>query len=98
MLRLKVPRSLQCRSNRTGRLLVGVGIGMSAVVVPAYVAETAPAKHRGALVSLYEALLCVGMLCASLVNFALHDVPGASFACVCELKDVFAAGLPSHAV
>jgi len=59
---------------------------VSAVVVPAYVAETAPAKHRGALVSLYEALLCVGMLCASLVNFALHDVPGASFARVhvCE--------------
>jgi MFS family permease len=57
---------------------VGVGIGVSAVVVPTYVAEMAPANHRGALVSLYEALLCVGMLCASLINFALHDAPGAS--------------------
>lgn len=37
-----------------GRFVVGVGIGMSAVVVPAYLGEVAPAKLRGRIVSGYE--------------------------------------------
>lgn len=37
-----------------GRLMVGVGIGISAVVVPTYLAELAPAKLRGRMVELYE--------------------------------------------
>ncbi len=37
-----------------GRLLVGVGIGISAVVVPAYLGEVAPAEARGRIVEVYE--------------------------------------------
>jgi SP family galactose:H+ symporter-like MFS transporter len=37
-----------------GRLVVGLGVGGSAIVVPAYLAEIAPAKHRGAVVQMYE--------------------------------------------
>jgi Sugar (and other) transporter len=37
-----------------GRLLVGLGIGVSAVVVPAYLGEVAPAPARGTIVELYE--------------------------------------------
>lgn len=37
-----------------GRLLVGLGIGVSAVVVPAYLGEVAPASARGTIVELYE--------------------------------------------
>ena len=33
-----------------GRLLVGFGIGISAVVVPAYLGEVAPAGMRGRIV------------------------------------------------
>ncbi|KAK3262149.1 hypothetical protein CYMTET_28978 [Cymbomonas tetramitiformis] len=59
-----------------GRLVVGVGVGISAVVVPTYVAEMAPANSRGAMVTIYELMLCLGMLCASLMDFALKDWPG----------------------
>ena len=37
-----------------GRLLVGLGIGVSAVVIPAYLGEVAPAPARGTIVELYE--------------------------------------------
>lgn len=37
-----------------GRFIVGLGVGMSAIVAPAYIAELAPAANRGALVQLYE--------------------------------------------
>jgi MFS family permease len=33
---------------------VGLGIGASAIVVPAYLAEIAPAAKRGAVVQTYE--------------------------------------------
>eukprot|EP00775_Hariotina_reticulata_P006601 gene6601-6829_t len=45
-----------------GRLLVGVGIGASAIVVPAYLAEIAPAAKRGAVVQTYEAGLWIVQL------------------------------------
>ena len=38
----------------TGRLVTGLGIGASAIVVPAYLGELAPARHRGAVVQVYE--------------------------------------------
>lgn len=54
-----------------GRLVIGLGIGMSAVVIPAYIAEMAPAALRGAAVVAYEAMLCMGMLASLLVDAAL---------------------------
>ena len=57
-----------------GRVLVGIGIGISAVVVPAYLGEVAPAKSRGRIVEVYEVLLCIGMLMAMLVDAALQSV------------------------
>ncbi|KAL4517815.1 hypothetical protein Ndes2526B_g02211 [Nannochloris sp. 'desiccata'] len=59
-----------------GRFLVGIGIGISAVVVPAYLGEVAPAKARGRVVELYEVMLCLGMLTSALADAALDDVPG----------------------
>lgn len=58
-----------------GRVLVGVGIGASAVVVPAYLGELAPAARRGATVEVYELLLTVGALAAVLVDAALAGLP-----------------------
>ena len=57
-----------------GRILVGLGIGVSAVVVPAYLGELSPAKLRGRIVELYEVALCVGMLVAVLVDAGLAGV------------------------
>ncbi|KAK9817311.1 hypothetical protein WJX72_012503 [[Myrmecia] bisecta] len=57
-----------------GRVVVGLGIGISAVVVPAYLGEVAPAKSRGKIVEIYEVMLCLGMLCSVLADVALQDV------------------------
>jgi MFS family permease len=55
-----------------GRLVVGLGVGASAVCVPAYVAEMAPPETRGALVVTYELMLCFGMLFAGVADYALR--------------------------
>ena len=64
-----------CRGLVVGRLLTGLGIGVSAVVVPAYLGEVAPAKIRGRIVECYELMLCLGMLAAMLVDAALMHLP-----------------------
>ena len=53
-----------------GRLLVGFGIGISAVVVPAYLGEVAPAGVRGRIVE--ARALC--RTCAALLHPASHGV------------------------
>ena len=58
-----------------GRLVVGLGVGASAVCVPAYVAEMAPPETRGALVVTYELMLCFGMLFAGVADYALRGFP-----------------------
>ena len=54
-----------------GRLVVGLGIGLSAVVTPAYLGEISPAHLRGRVVESYEILLCVGMLLSTGMDVAL---------------------------
>jgi MFS transporter, SP family, galactose:H+ symporter len=57
-----------------GRLVVGIGIGFSSVVAPLYISEVAPASVRGALVSLYQFAITVGILGAYVVDYAFaHD-------------------------
>ena len=57
-----------------GRFLVGVGIGISAVVAPAYLGEIAPARVRGRVVESYEILLCIGMLASVLADVAMQHL------------------------
>lgn len=54
-----------------GRLLVGWGIGISAVVTPAYLGEISPAHLRGRIVESYEIMLCIGMLLSAGMDVAL---------------------------
>ncbi|HEX3457772.1 MAG TPA: sugar porter family MFS transporter [Candidatus Baltobacteraceae bacterium] len=53
-----------------GRFVVGIGIGFSSVVAPLYISEVAPAEVRGALVSLYQFAITVGILAAYAIDFA----------------------------
>lgn len=55
------------------RIVGGVGIGISAVVAPAYISEIAPARHRGRLVSLYQLAVTIGFLAAYVVNYFLLE-------------------------
>jgi sugar porter (SP) family MFS transporter len=52
-----------------GRFVVGIGIGFSSVVAPLYISEVAPANVRGALVSLYQFAITVGILGAYIVDY-----------------------------
>lgn len=54
-----------------GRVLTGLGIGMSSALVPLYISEIAPTALRGALGSVNQLLICIGILAALLVNVAL---------------------------
>jgi sugar porter (SP) family MFS transporter len=53
------------------RLLGGLAIGLASVLAPVYIAEIAPSKNRGALVSLNQLAIVVGILAAYLVNWYL---------------------------
>jgi sugar porter (SP) family MFS transporter len=54
-----------------GRFIVGIGIGFSSVVAPLYISEVAPAQSRGALVSLYQFAITIGILLAYIVDYLL---------------------------
>jgi sugar porter (SP) family MFS transporter len=55
------------------RLVGGFGVGISSIVVPAYIAEIAPAKYRGRLVALYQFQIVFGILVAFLSNYVLAE-------------------------
>lgn len=52
-----------------GRLAYGVGIGFGMHAAPAYIAETAPPRVRGILISLKEALIVSGILLGYYVSY-----------------------------
>lgn len=53
------------------RLFLGIAIGISSLTAPLYLAEIAPAKSRGFLVSLNQLAVTVGILGAYCVNYVL---------------------------
>jgi SP family xylose:H+ symportor-like MFS transporter len=53
------------------RFIGGVGVGVSSIVVPAYISEIAPPAIRGRLVALYQFQLVFGILVAFVSNFVL---------------------------
>lgn len=55
------------------RLLLGLTVGVSVVVVPVFVAESAPTKVRGALLVAYQAATVVGIIFGYLVAYVLAD-------------------------
>ncbi|WP_192036000.1 sugar porter family MFS transporter [Halomonas sp. YLGW01] len=58
------------------RLIGGIGVGISSVAAPTYISEIAPAKHRGALVGLYQFNIVFGILMAFVSNFVLGSLLG----------------------
>lgn len=53
------------------RFVIGLAVGTSSMVVPLYIGEMAPARARGALVSLNQLAITVGILAAYLVDYGL---------------------------
>ncbi|CAL5219592.1 g1455 [Coccomyxa viridis] len=59
-----------------GRALYGLGIGFAMHAAPAYIAEAAPAKVRGTLISLKEVLVVCGILLGYLGSYLFVDTVG----------------------
>ncbi len=51
-----------------GRIGIGIAIGIASFVVPLYIAEVAPANIRGALVSLNQLAITIGIVVSYLVD------------------------------
>ena len=58
------------------RLVLGSAIGIASFVAPLYLSEIAPAKIRGALVSLNQVAVTVGILCSYLIDYAFAHAGG----------------------
>ena len=57
-----------------GRVIVGVGIGLSSGTVPVYISEVSPPDARGWTVSLFQLAITIGILLAYLVDYAFANV------------------------
>jgi MFS transporter, SP family, galactose:H+ symporter len=58
-----------------GRLLIGIGIGVASMLTPLYLAEIAPAASRGAVTSLNQLCITLGILVSYLVGYAFASTP-----------------------
>lgn len=68
-----------------GRILIGIAIGIASFVAPLYISEIAPEHIRGALVSLNQLLITIGILIAYGVNYY--------FAAAGDWRAMFLAGV-----
>ncbi|KAJ5698342.1 hypothetical protein N7462_000347, partial [Penicillium macrosclerotiorum] len=57
-----------------GRLVVGLGVGSAAMIVPLYIAEVAPAKYRGRMISLDKLSITAGQLISYGIGGAFASV------------------------
>ncbi|MDR2773824.1 MAG: D-xylose transporter XylE, partial [Tannerella sp.] len=53
------------------RILGGIGVGLASAIVPMYIAEIAPSKIRGTLVSCNQFAIIFGMLIVYFVNYLI---------------------------
>lgn len=73
-----------------GRLLTGIAVGVTSAIAPLYLAELAPARLRGAMLTCYQLFVTVGILLAFAVGLLL--TPGGHW------RWMFAAGVLPPAV
>lgn len=78
------------------RFCLGLAIGISSMVAPMYIAETAPARNRGLLISIFQLAITIGILSSYLTSLGLLP-PMDAAADVLESTDawrwMFATGL-----
>jgi SP family arabinose:H+ symporter-like MFS transporter len=53
------------------RILGGIAVGIASILSPMYIAELAPAKYRGTLVSMNQLAIVIGILVAFFSNYLL---------------------------
>lgn len=55
-----------------GRLVVGYAVGLLSCLVPLYIADCAPARFRGALVTMYQFFIAIGLVLGVCVDYGTH--------------------------
>jgi len=58
------------------RVLGGIGVGAASIIVPAYIAEIAPAPLRGRLATMQQFAIVIGIFSALLSNYFLGEIAG----------------------
>ncbi|XP_047311735.1 plastidic glucose transporter 4-like [Impatiens glandulifera] len=58
-----------------GRLLAGIGIGITSAIVPLYISEISPTEIRGTLGSVNQLFICIGILAALVAGLPLAGNP-----------------------
>ena len=58
------------------RFILGLGVGLASLIVPLYIAEIAPPGTRGALVSLNQLMITIGILLSYIVGVAFTPIEG----------------------
>ena len=56
-----------------GRLIAGLGVGFESAIVILYMSEICPRKVRGALVAGYQFCITIGIMLASIVDYAVRN-------------------------
>jgi sugar porter (SP) family MFS transporter len=59
-----------------GRIIVGLGIGLSSGTVPVYISEVSTPDARGWTVSLFQLAITLGILLAYVVDYAFASIQG----------------------
>jgi sugar porter (SP) family MFS transporter len=55
------------------RVIIGIAIGITSYVVPMYIAEVSPTRRRGALVTLNQLMITIGILVSYVTDFFLSN-------------------------
>jgi len=55
------------------RVVIGIAIGITSYVVPMYIAEIAPSRRRGALVTLNQLMITIGILASYITDYLLGN-------------------------
>jgi len=56
-----------------GRIVIGIAIGIASFTVPLYIGEISPTKNRGAMVTLNQLMICIGVLVSYISDYAIAD-------------------------
>jgi MFS transporter, SP family, arabinose:H+ symporter len=75
------------------RLLGGLGIGAASIISPMYIAEIAPTRLRGRLVTLYQLGIVLGILSAVFVNMLIQRLGDDSWNATVGWRWMFFAGI-----
>lgn len=58
------------------RVVLGVAVGIATAMIPVYLSEISPALRRGSFTGLFQVMITIGVLAASLVGLAFTPIEG----------------------